>query len=187
MSKFKAGDVVVATRDIDEGRLIRMGKQYTVARIGAIGPVIVGHYENGGIPLSGLKDEYFQLAYQPPVVESRERNGAKDDGGKLDVSLLFDDMPHALYEVVKVLQWAVKDKKPVPYVRGSWQTVPDLQRRYRAAQMRHELNAAISRIDDPGAHPVDAETGLNELAHIATSALFRLEMAVRSIKKGGQV
>ena len=103
--------------------------------------------------------------------------GRKDDSAKLDMTLVIDDLPHALEAVAEVLQWAVTKKQPTPYERGSWQNVPDFQRRYRAAMTRHMLNAAKSRIE--GNAETDAETGLLELAHIATGALFQLEMAIR--------
>lgn len=113
--------------------------------------------------------------------------GRKDDSNKLDVTLFFNDMPHAIEAVTEVLQWAVTKKQPLPYVRGSWQGVEDFQRRYQGAHLRHQLNRAkakmltfdpISRTDF---EPVDEETGLLELAHIATDAMFMLEMAVRKI------
>lgn len=106
--------------------------------------------------------------------------GRKDDGGKLDVTLLFNDLPHAIEAVTEVLQWAITKKQPKPYERGSWQHVPDFQRRYQAAQLRHELNRAKSAI--AGKPETDHETGLLELAHVATDALFRLEMAIRKTK-----
>ena len=186
MNPFKAGDKVVCV--VSKSDLVTEGKVYTVDRISLDNVIIAGRYENGDEPEGGMVHCRFKLYQEPPtpepeVVTERSRSGAKDDGGKLDVTLLFDDMPHALYEVVKVLQWAVTEKKPVPYERGSWQTVPDLQRRYRAAQLRHTLNAAIARLDTPAEHPTDAETGLLELAHIATSALFQLEMVARELKE----
>lgn len=107
-------------------------------------------------------------------------DGRKDDTGKLDMTLLLD-LPHALEGVCEVLQWAIKDKEPVPYVRGSWQGVEDLQRRYMAALLRHVAGAAKATVaGGPGIqYARDHETGLLELAHIATDALFMLEMAIR--------
>lgn len=114
-------------------------------------------------------------------------SGRKDDTGKLDITLLFDDLPHALEAVAEVLQWAITKKQPTPYERGSWQRVSDFQRRYRAAQLRHQLDAAKAAITHrvDSVHTRDVETGLLQLAHIATDALFQLEMAVRDIKEGG--
>jgi hypothetical protein len=115
--------------------------------------------------------------------------GRKDDHTKLDLTLLFDDCPHALEAIAEVLQWAVVHKQPVPYKRGSWQAVEPFQARYRAASMRHELNAAkaviaakLNGAGDPIENQRDPETGLLELAHIATNAVFRLEMAIRKLK-----
>lgn len=117
--------------------------------------------------------------------------GRKDDGGKLDLTLLIDDLPHALEGVCEVLQWATTKKQPVPYARGSWQNVDDFHRRYRAAMLRHILNAskaAKTTEYQPKGRPMrfeeatDHETGLLELAHIATDALFMLEMAVRKAR-----
>jgi hypothetical protein len=110
--------------------------------------------------------------------------GRKDDSGKLDPTLLFDDLPHALEAVVEVLQWAITKKLPAPYSRGSWQGVEPFQVRYRAAQLRHMLNASKRSLANavPYEDTTDDETGLLELAHIATGALFQLEMAIRNTR-----
>jgi hypothetical protein len=108
--------------------------------------------------------------------------GRKDDSGKLDVTLFFDDLPHAIEAVTEVLQWAITKKLPKPYERGSWQGVEDFQRRYKGAQLRHELNRSKALLGGCGVEPIDHETELLELAHIATDAMFRLEMAVRKGK-----
>lgn len=124
----------------------------------------------------------FEQAAQA-VMRPATAAGRKDDAGKLDVTLFFDDLPHAVEAVTEVLQWAVTKKQPTPYERGSWQGVDDFQRRYRGALLRHQLNRAKALIE-PGrvVEPKDAETGLMELAHIATDAMFMLEMAVRKTK-----
>lgn len=129
-------------------------------------------------------DELVRSKAAVPVAPVAPFPGRKDDTAKLDMTLLWD-MPHALEGVCEVLQWAITKKEPVPYKRGSWQAVQPFQLRYSAASMRHELNLAKRAIDNPGDHPElarDPETGLLELAHIATNAMFRLEMAVRKIK-----
>ena len=107
--------------------------------------------------------------------------GRKDDGGKLDMNLL-DDMPRALKAVVEVMQWAIVDKKPVPYVRGSWLGVePD---RYRAAVKRHERSAAEqATLDTPARLQRDEETNLLHLAHTACSAMMALENTLRELEK----
>lgn len=135
-------------------------------------------------PITVTKQSLF---VSPPSEPAAPVAGRKDDGGKLDVTLFFNDLPHAIEGVTEVLQWAITKKQLVPYGRGSWQQVSDFQRRYQSAQLRHELNRAKSFKADlghagtsaDGKEPTDAETGLLELAHIATDAMFRLEMALR--------
>jgi Domain of unknown function (DUF5664) len=124
-----------------------------------------------------------------PIMQANAALGRKDDSNKLDLTLLFDDCPHALEAVAEVLQWAITKKQPKPYERGSWQHVEDFQRRYRAAMLRHTLGAAKSHMGGNGGATVggieaqrDKETGLLELAHIATDAIFQLEMAIRKEK-----
>jgi Domain of unknown function (DUF5664) len=103
--------------------------------------------------------------------------GRKDDGDKLDMTL-FDDMPRALSAVAEVMQWAITEKKPVPYTRGSWLGVkPD---RYRAAILRHN-NAACKDKCEPR-FSKDDETKLLHLSHIACSALMALENTLREIE-----
>lgn len=118
-------------------------------------------------------------ALNPPA-----EKGRKDDSGKIDLTLLFDDCPHALEAIAEVLQWATTKKQPVPYERGSWQHVTDFQRRYRAAQYRHQLGAAKAALTSKGKPEFqrDHETGLLELAHNATDAVFQLEKALRFLK-----
>ena len=107
--------------------------------------------------------------------------GRKDDGGKLDMTLL-DDMPRALAAVVEVMQWAVTKKKPVPYERGSWLGVH--ADRYRAAAQRHNNGAALQASIDgvPPRFQKDGETELLHLAHQACSAMMALENTLREIE-----
>lgn len=105
--------------------------------------------------------------------------GRKDDGSKIDTTLLFDDLPNALYAVAEVMQWACTDKKPVPYGRSSWKGVA-LQR-YRAALTRHILDAAQKAQENgqPIETQLDDESGLLHLAHQAASVLFQLELVLQ--------
>lgn len=145
---------------------------------------VAGRKDDTGDSLARAID---YIASQPArlTAELRTQAGRKDDTGKLDVTLFFDDLPHAVEAVTEVLQWAVTKKQPTPYERGSWQHVTDFQRRYRGAMLRHTLNAAKTAKADRGTgfeHARDAETGLLELAHIATDAMFLLEKAIRAQK-----
>ena len=104
------------------------------------------------------------------------------------MTLLSDDLPHALEAVCEVLQWAIKDKGPVPYERGSWQGVPDFQRRYRGAMLRHISDGSKSAKSEgvPFERTRDWETGKLQLAHIALDALFQLEMVLRDLKEASE-
>lgn len=119
----------------------------------------------------------FVLVKAAPAAAAR-----KDDSGKLDMNLL-DDLPRALKAVVEVMQWAITDKQPVPYVRGSWLGVH--ADRYRAAIKRHERSAA-EQATAPGAVAArfqqDDETKLLHLAHTACSALMALENTMREME-----
>lgn len=129
--------------------------------------------------------------HDAPLFEaSQPAAGRKDDGGKLDVTLFLDDLPNAVEGVTEVMQWAVTKKQPVPYERGSWQAVEPFFRRYRAALLRHQLNAAKSGqrdgtdgFTDYLMSARDAETGLLEIQHIATDAMFLCEMALRAVRQ----
>lgn len=132
-------------------------------------------YAAPGLRANVALDSSSRAAVQPA--------GRKDDSNKLDLTLFFDDLPNAIEGVAQVLQWAVKDKLPVPYERGSWQAVPDFQRRYRAAMLRHQVAQAKARQAGKGDMGTDWETGLLELQHIATDAMFMLEMAMRERAK----
>lgn len=111
--------------------------------------------------------------------------GRKDDAGKLDMTLL-DDMPRALKAVVQVMQWAIEDKKPVPYERSSWLGVG--VERYRAAAARHRRDAAEqASAPDKGQKALarfqrDKETELLHLAHETVSNLFALELTLRELE-----
>lgn len=109
--------------------------------------------------------------------------GRKDDGGKIDMTLLLDTH-NALEQITRVMQWAITDKKPVPYERGSWLGVEDGVRRYRAAELRHIMSEARQEAAGLDA-PRDAETQLLEAAHIATDAVFALELLCRELLKMG--
>ena len=110
-----------------------------------------------------------QQASEEPPAETLARFGAgrKDDAAKPRLDLLLADMPHALEAIAMVLTHGAEK-----YAPGNWQHVPDAQRRYLAAGLRHEVELA------KGVHH-DAETGEHHLAHAACCLLFRLELLLR--------
>lgn len=123
---------------------------------------------------------YFSLV--EPAGEVATVAGRKDDSGKLDMTLL-DDMPRAMAALVEVMQWAITDKKPAPYIRGSWLGVH--ADRYRAAILRHNRDAGeqASMSNKPARFERDKETNLLHLAHIACSSMMALENALRELEQ----
>lgn len=169
MGKFKVGDVI--TSAFDEGIDITPGAKYVVHSLPDDDHDVV--FKDNAGSLRWRPADRYCLSNDGPCVPGAR----KDDGGKLDMNLL-DDMPRAVKAVVEVMQWAIVDKKPVPYVRGSWLGVePD---RYRAAIKRHERSAAEQATADvPARFQRDPETNLLHLAHTACSAMMALENALR--------
>lgn len=85
--------------------------------------------------------------------------GLKFDAGKLRWSML----PWGAVEwCVRVLEFGAKK-----YAPDSWQRVEDGKKRYFDALIRHTAEIAKG-------NPMDAETKLPHLAHIAVNALFCL-------------
>ena len=133
---------------------------------------------------TGLEFDFMASRFQEgnPLPTTTKVDGRKDDGGKLDMTLL-DDMPRAINAVVEVMQWAVTKKEPTPYERGSWLGVH--AERYRAAQQRHRIASALQASISGGAARFerDKETNLLHLAHEACSALMALENTLREMEK----
>ena len=188
---FKVGDKVVCVKAWHESE--QQGQTYTVAYVseGAHGASYIKLselMENAPIHnFAASRYAHAELSLVPKEADpsgiSLNTTGAaiagrKDDSGKLDMTLI-DDMPRALEAVVEVMQWAITKKQPMPYMRGSWQGVS--ADRYRAAVLRHNSAAAKQATGNtiPARLQRDNETDLLHLAHMACSALFALELALR--------
>lgn len=92
--------------------------------------------------------------------------GAKLDGGKIRADLLLD-FRHALKEVAKVSTFGAKK-----YTEGGWITVPEGEKRYMAALLRHLFEDGV-----------DPDSELDHLAHLAWNALAILELKMRREKE----
>lgn len=87
------------------------------------------------------------------------KEGVKHDGEKLDYTLL----PFlSLEKIVQVLEFGAKK-----YARDNWQKVPNAERRYSAAALRHLIAREQGEKNDP-------ESGLPHLAHAGCCILFAL-------------
>lgn len=93
--------------------------------------------------------------------------GAKLDAGKNRVGLVLLGFSRALQEVSKVGTYGA-DK----YTDDGWMSVPDGERRYTDAMLRHVLKEGAGE-------RIDADTGLRHAAHAAWNALARLDLMLR--------
>ena len=174
MSQIKIGDKVERVEGTHLGMCIG-DKAYVTGLRG--NSVILDAYRSVTTPPGYHSANSLNVVHAAPELPTAR----KDDNGKLDMNLL-DDMPRALKAVVEVMQWAVVDKKPVPYVRGSWLGVD--ADRYRAAIKRHERAAAEQATNAvPARLQRDGETNLLHLAHTACSAMMALENVLRAQEK----
>lgn len=93
--------------------------------------------------------------------------GAKDDAEKRRMGLVVMGFARALDAVADVATFGARK-----YTDDGWVSVPDGQRRYTDAMLRH-ITA------EGRGEAVDAESGLAHAAHCAWNALARLELALR--------
>jgi hypothetical protein len=102
-----------------------------------------------------------------PHVTQILNNGSKKDHGKDR----WDLLPwYAVEQVVKVLSFGAKK-----YGDENWKKVENLDQRYFAASMRHEI--AYKSGQGP-----DDESGLHHLAHKICCDLFRLQSEINKKK-----
>lgn len=97
--------------------------------------------------------------------------GAKLDGGKVKMGLVFFGFARALHAVAEVGTYGANK-----YTEDGWESVPDGVKRYSNAMFRHLLAEKIE-----GA--TDDESGLLHAAQAAWNALARLELMLREVDK----
>lgn len=93
--------------------------------------------------------------------------GVKLDSGKPEIDLIVLDMSRALTEVSKVATFG-KNK----YTEKGWIEVPDGEKRYTNALLRHLLAEGRGEIIDP-------EMRIPHAAAVAWNALARLDLMLR--------
>ena len=93
--------------------------------------------------------------------------GAKLDAGKNRLGLVMCGFARALQEVGKVGTYGANK-----YTDNGWVEVPDGERRYTDAMLRHLMREATGEERDP-------DTDLHHAAHAAWNALARLDLALR--------
>lgn len=100
-----------------------------------------------------------------------DQPGAKLDAGKNRVGLVFFGFSRALGAVGLVGTFGAEK-----YTDNGWQAVPDGERRYSDAMLRHLLAEGRGEL-------VDRDSGLLHAAHAAWNALARLELMLRECEQ----
>jgi hypothetical protein len=111
--------------------------------------------------------ETFGPLERDPNGTSPHTSGAKLDAGKNRIGLVMLGFSRALQEVSKVGTYGA-DK----YTDDGWMSVPDGERRYTDAMLRHMLKEGAGEQFDP-------DTALLHAAHTAWNALARLDLMLR--------
>ena len=106
-----------------------------------------------------ISDSAPQPGYHLCMCVAPRPEGVKYDQEKLDWSLLPIE---PIEEVVKVLMFGAKK-----YAPDNWKKVPDAERRYYNAAMRHLTSWQKGE-------KLDSETGLSHLAHALCCITFLL-------------
>src|SRR5574337_379534 len=114
-----------------------------------------------------LSGEPLDTIERDPNGKGRTEPGAKLDAGKNRLGLVLLGFSRALQEVGKVGTYGAGK-----YSDDGWIAVPDGERRYTDAMLRHLMREATGEDCDP-------DTGLAHAAHTAWNALARLELALR--------
>lgn len=111
--------------------------------------------------------ETFAALEADPNGKKPNEAGAKLDAGKNRLGLVLCGFARALQEVGKVGTYGANK-----YTDNGWMEVPDGERRYTDAMLRHLMREATGEELDP-------DTGLHHAAHAAWNALARLDLALR--------
>lgn len=112
--------------------------------------------------MNEIKDE------TDPNGKAPNEPGAKLDLGKNRLGLVVLGFSRALQEVGRVGTYGANK-----YTDNGWVEVPDGERRYTDAMLRHLMREADGEACDP-------DTGLRHAAHAAWNALARLDLALRN-------
>lgn len=131
-------------------------------KVTAVGFSTVWYDREDGRSVWASKNEMTRRM-QPPMLPTPSQ-GVKYDNDKPRMDLLVSEVPVALESVAKALTLGAEKYPP-----NNWQRVPDGSSRYTAALLRH-LTAYHK------GEKVDPESGLSHLAHVATNAMFILEL-----------
>ena len=108
------------------------------------------------------------LTETDPSGKRPDEHGAKLDAGKNRLGLVLFGFSRALQAVGEVGTYGANK-----YTDNGWVGVPDGERRYTDALLRHLLREATGEV-------CDADTELRHAAHSAWNALARLDLMLRA-------
>ena len=163
MSKFKAGDYVVALKD----------GGYTGVCPGNVYKVVEVH--RTGVEIKGASYPYTLYMHNSEVAAANEKSVSElqvnEKGGmKFDAQKLRYDLmpPETLEAITQVLTYGASK-----YDDNNWKNVETY--RYEAAMMRHFEAYRKGEI-------LDEESGFDHLAHAATCLIFILSKRLQKIE-----
>ena len=118
--------------------------------------------------ITKMNSNIEMMGYTNEIEDPGEERGNKNDEGKLRYDLLPSK---ELEKIVKVLTFGAEK-----YGAGNWQLVESARERYTAGLMRHLEKYRQGE-------EIDAESGLEHLAHLATNAMFLMWFEENKNKK----
>jgi hypothetical protein len=111
------------------------------------------------------------MTEKDPNGKDMHESGAKGDAGKPRMDLLPME---ALVEVAKVMTYGAEK-----YTENGWRAVPEGDKRYKAALLRHMAKEEQEEYD--------SDTNLSHIAHEACNALFRLQLYLDKVRMQDQL
>lgn len=122
---------------------------------------------NGHYPTAVVERHVTKAAEADPTGRDPHQPGAKVDAGKAEFDMVLFSFPAALAEVDRIGKFGARK-----YTKGGFASVPDGQRRYFNAEMRHAAKHLSGELFDPDSKEL-------HLAHKAWNALAELELYLR--------
>lgn len=115
--------------------------------------------------------EDLAMAEKDPNGINQHAPGAKLDFGKPMAGRLLGLFPRALWAISEVGTFGA-----IKYTEGGWQYVPDGEKRYQDAGMRHYLKRQMGESHD-------TDSGHLHIAHQAWNTLAELELCLRRMEE----
>lgn len=165
MHTFKVGDRVQARMSrIDRDPRLKLNAVYTVEDCDEYEPWVYLDEAQDWF----CADQLESLDNRPATVQPLDQHapGTKLDVGKDGYDLVLEYFSGALAAVNAVAEFGAKK-----YSRGGWRTVPEGNKRYTNALVRHLVKRQGGEVSDP-------ESDMDHYAHAAWNALAILQLKI---------